>query len=262
MIAESTARMRLCPNCANSIQEDAASCPYCKADLSADFVPHWLKRDKSSPEPRRRLSAFTGSSIPPKFMWMAAMLVVTLIALFTGAFVQRTQQSSLSEAKLKELQAKDHVIKSQETQLARTREQLNENSKQLAEIKSKFEASQKEVSAMQERLRAATREADRVTVGRSPAARTTAGRAPATAGPLSTAAEARRTAEAGVYETTRATPVYEGPSSASRVVSQIGKGTRINVVNSAGGWLEVKSKRGNPPGYVRSDDARRIARAN
>jgi hypothetical protein len=36
----------------------------------------------------------------------------------------------------------------------------------------------------------------------------------------------------------------------------------INVVSSAGGWLEVRSKRGNPPGYVRSDDARLIDGAN
>jgi uncharacterized protein YgiM (DUF1202 family) len=71
-----------------------------------------------------------------------------------------------------------------------------------------------------------------------------------------------RTAEAGVYETTRPTSVYENPSSGSTVISQIDKGTRINVVGSRGDWLEVRSKRGNPPGYVRSDDARQIARAS
>ncbi len=68
--------------------------------------------------------------------------------------------------------------------------------------------------------------------------------------------------EPGVYETTRATAVYEGSSSVSRVVSPITRGTRINVVSSAGDWLEVQSKRGNPPGYARSDDARLIGRAN
>jgi hypothetical protein len=41
-----------------------------------------------------------------------------------------------------------------------------------------------------------------------------------------------------------------------------GKGTRINVVSAAGDWLEVRSKHGNPPGYVRSDEARPIARTN
>src|SRR5262249_37394994 len=68
----------------------------------------------------------------------------------------------------------------------------------------------------------------------------------------------RRTPEPGVYETTRETPVYENPSSTSRVISQISRGTRINVVSSSGNWLEVRSKHGNPPGYVRSDDARLI----
>jgi hypothetical protein len=40
------------------------------------------------------------------------------------------------------------------------------------------------------------------------------------------------------------------------VISKIESGTRINVVGSTGGWLEVRSRRGNPPGYVRADDAR------
>jgi len=71
-----------------------------------------------------------------------------------------------------------------------------------------------------------------------------------------------RSAEPGVYETTKATSVYETPSSTSRTISQIGRGTRINVVNAAGNWLEVRSKHGNPPRYLRADDARIIARAN
>ena len=87
-------------------------------------------------------------------------------------------------------------------------------------------------------------------------------RAPDTAASIPAAPAARRTAEPGVYETTQATSVYENPSSTARVISQIGRGTRINVVSSAGEWLEVRSNRGNPPGYVRSDDARLIGRVN
>ncbi len=33
MIGKSTTRMRLCPHCANSIEEDATNCSYCKTDL-------------------------------------------------------------------------------------------------------------------------------------------------------------------------------------------------------------------------------------
>ncbi|MGH7824235.1 MAG: SH3 domain-containing protein [Candidatus Binatia bacterium] len=153
------------------------------------------------------------------------------------------------------------MIQSQEAQLAQTRQQLNENSNQLAEMKTRLEKAQKELSLTQRRLGVATREVDRLKASPSPA-RGRATRAPDTAASLPAPAGARGTAEPGVYETTRATSVYENPSSASRVLSQISKGTRINVVRSAGDWLEVRSKHGKPPGYVRSDDARLIGRVN
>ena len=52
MIENSTAQMRLCPHCANSIAEDATDCRYCKTDFSSQFAPRWLKRDEPSSEPR------------------------------------------------------------------------------------------------------------------------------------------------------------------------------------------------------------------
>lgn len=262
MIEKSTTRTRLCPHCANSIEEDATNCSYCKADFSSQFIlPQWLKRDGPASEPRPGLNR-KRSSIPPKFIWMAAMFVVALIAFFAGGYIQRSQLLLSSQANLKQLQAKDQMIQSQEAELAKTRQQLKENSNQLAEIKTKLEESQKELSLTQRRLGVATREVDRLNASRSPAPSRTASRAPDTAASLPAPVAARRTAEPGVYETTRATSVYENPSSASRVISQISGGTRINVVSSTGDWLEVRSKRGNPPGYVRSDDARQIGRAN
>jgi uncharacterized membrane-anchored protein YhcB (DUF1043 family) len=260
LIAKSTTRARLCPYCANSIEEDATNCFYCKADLSSHFVPQWLKRDESPAEPGLG-SDNKRFSIPSKFIWMAAMLVMALIAFFAGGYIQRNQLLLSSQTSLKELQAKDQMIQSQQAQLSQTRQQLNENSNQLAEIKTKLEESQKELSVTRQRLGAATRERDRLSQSRSPAATRTPSRAPDAATSLPAPA-AGRTAESGVYETTQATAVYEGPSSASRVLSQISRGTRINVVRSAGDWLEVRSKRGNPPGYVRSNDARPAARAN
>ena len=260
MIEKSTARTRLCPYCANSIAEDATDCSYCKADLSSQFTPQWLKRDEPSAEPRMGSDDQQRFSIPSKFIWPAAMLVVALIAFFAGGYMQRSAVSLTSQAHLKELQSKDQMIQSQEAQLAQTRQQLNESSDQLAEMKTKLEESRKALSLTQQRLSIATRQADRANASRSPAARRTASRRPDTA--ASIPAPARRTAEPGVYETVRATSLYENASSASRVVAQISGGTRINVVSSAGGWLEVRSKRGNPPGYVRSDDARLIGGAN
>jgi uncharacterized membrane-anchored protein YhcB (DUF1043 family) len=259
MIEKSTMRTKLCPYCANSVLEDATSCGYCKADLSSESVPQWLKREKAGSEPRNGSDKHKKSSIPPKFIWMAAMLVVALATFFAGGYLQRSQLQLSTQAFSKQLQAKNQMIQSQETQLVQTRQQLNENSNQLAEMKTKLEESQKELLQTRQRVAAASRELDRLHASRSQSVTRTASRAPDTARPPAPVA---RTAEAGVYETTRPTSVHENPSSGSTVISQIDKGTRINVVSSTGDSLQVRSKRGNPPGYVRSDDARQIARAS
>lgn len=258
MIGKSTTRMRLCPHCANSIAEDATNCSYCKTDLLSQPAPQWLNRDGPSSEPRLGSDDHKRYSIPPEFIWTAAMLVTALIAFFAGVYIQRNQLLLSTQAHLKQLQAKNQMIQSQEAQLAQARQQLNENSNQLTQMKTKLEESQKELSAMQRRLGVATREIDRLNASRSVAVRRTASSAPNTAASFPAPMAARRTPEQGVYETTRETAVYENPSSASRVISRISRGTRINVVGSSGDWLEVRSKHGNPPGYVRSDDARLI----
>ena len=262
MIGNSTAQTRLCPYCANTIAEDVTDCPYCKADFSSQFAPGWLKRDEASLEPQIAPDNRKKTAIPEKFIWMGAMLVVALIAFFAGGYIQRSELALSSQANLKQLQAKEQMIQTQEAQLAQTRQQLNENSNQLAEMKTKLEASRKELSLTQQQVSVATRRADRPNASRPPVATRTASRAPDAAAPLPQPVAARRTAVSGVYETTRATSVYEDPSSTSRVISKIDSGTRINVVSSAGDWLEVRSKRGNPPGYVRSDDARQIGGAS
>ncbi len=265
MIGESTIRTRLCPQCANSIQEDATNCPYCKADLLLHFVPKWLKRDGPMSEPRfgvSRTSKNRKSSILSQYIWIAGMVAVALIAFFAGGYMKGSQLLSSSQTNLKELQAKTQMIQSQEAQLAKTRQELDQNSGQLVETKTKLEQSQKELSLTQQRLAVATRELDRLKATRSAATTRTRSRAPDAAVSFPTSAAARRTAEPGVYETTRATAVYEDPSSTSRVLSQINRGTRINVVSSAGDWLQVRSKRGNPPGYVRADDARLMGAVN
>jgi hypothetical protein len=97
------------------------------------------------------------------------------------------------------------------------------------------------------------------TVGSPPPMRENPGESAATEGtPPASAAPAavsRRTADAGVYETVRATTVFEEPSASSRNVASIPQGTRVNVVSSAGNWLEVHSKSGKPPGFIRRGDA-------
>jgi hypothetical protein len=262
MTGETTTRTRLCPYCANSIEEAAAKCSYCKADLLSGIAPKWLNRNETSSEPRINMISKKKLPIPAKFIWSVALLVVVLLAFFAGGYLQRSELSALSQANLKQLHAKDQIIQSQEAQLAQTRKQLDDNSNQLVEMKRKLEETQKTLAARQQQLAAASREVNRSTANRTVAVRRTASRGPETNASYPAPAAARRTVEPGVYEITQATSVYENPSSSARVISQIDRGTRINVVGTAGDWLEVRSNRGNPPGFVRSDDARLIGRAN
>ena len=69
------------------------------------------------------------------------------------------------------------------------------------------------------------------------------------------ASAARRAGVGGIYQTTRSTTVFESPSASSQVVANIPGGMRIDVVNAKGDWLEVHSRRGNPPGFIRREDA-------
>ncbi len=85
------------------------------------------------------------------------------------------------------------------------------------------------------------------------------GRAPKSQPPVSAS---RGGAPAGIYETRRATSVHEEPSASAKTVASIPQGTRVNVVSSSGDWLEVHSKRGNPPGFIRRDDAAFIEKSN
>jgi len=256
MNGESTARTRLCPSCANNIEAAATQCTYCKADFLMGSVPNWLDRKAPSSEPRLGLNSKTKFPIPAKFIGSVILLVVVLLAFFAGGYLQRSELSAGAEANLKRLQAKDEIIQSQQDQFAQVQKQLSENASRLAEMKTKLEENQKALSVTQQRLAFATSEANRVNAPRSVAVRRTALGGPDTIASYPASSAARRTAEPGVYETTQATSVYENPSSTARVISQITRGTRINVVSSTGDWLEVRSNRGNPPGFVRADDAR------
>jgi hypothetical protein len=69
-------------------------------------------------------------------------------------------------------------------------------------------------------------------------------------------------AAAGIYETRRTTSVHEEPSASAKTVASIPQGTRVTVVSSSGDWLEVHSKRGNPPGFIRRDDAAFVEKSN
>ena len=62
----------------------------------------------------------------------------------------------------------------------------------------------------------------------------------------------------GAFETVRPTQVFSGRSEDSAFIADIGKGTKVNVVDSKDGWLEIRSKHGRPPGFIRQEAAVRI----
>lgn len=62
----------------------------------------------------------------------------------------------------------------------------------------------------------------------------------------------------GTYEAIRSTGVYSERSENSALVAMIERGTKLNVVDSRDGWLEIRSKHGRPPGFVREEAAVKI----
>jgi hypothetical protein len=66
----------------------------------------------------------------------------------------------------------------------------------------------------------------------------------------------------GTFQTVRPTQVFSEPSEDSALVASIAKGVRLNVVDSREGWLEIRSKHGRPPGFIRRDEAVRVSANN
>jgi hypothetical protein len=62
----------------------------------------------------------------------------------------------------------------------------------------------------------------------------------------------------GAFQTVRLTQVFSGPSENSALIANIGQGVKLNVVDSRDGWLEIRSKHGRPPGFIRQEAAVRI----
>jgi uncharacterized coiled-coil protein SlyX len=266
LVAKVTSLTRLCPHCANSVPEDSANCPYCKADLTSSALPQWPTHERESEisklAPKR-------SSLPLK----SKIILVLGIAIFAlgiyliGGHQERSESQSVIHEKLNELQQKEQSIQEQEQkiqglekQLAEARQQLSQNDQELASLKTKLEESHKDLSVAQQRLTIANREVDRLASSRAQVASKAPSRPADPVSSSSPVAPARRVAEAGTYETVRSTAVYEGPSTSGRVLSQIGKGTRVDVLRSTGDWLEVRSKHGNPPGYIRWDDTKFVSK--
>jgi uncharacterized coiled-coil protein SlyX len=264
LVTANTSRARLCPHCANSIEENAAKCPYCKAEFgSAEERPQWPGRDEMAGQPPHSRGQ-TGSRAwtKPAMATLAASLIVVLgLGLFLIAgYRQRNDARQLEEAKSKQVQEREEKIRTLEGELKELRQELDKSKTQLTSLTAKLQENQKELSATQQRLTAATRETARIAAKRPPTPPVSSAHSAKT--PPSQTPPARRSAEPGLYEVIRATTVREEPSTTARRVTEIDKGTKITVVRAVGTWLEVRSKQGRPPGYVRLDDAILVSRTN
>jgi myosin heavy subunit len=62
----------------------------------------------------------------------------------------------------------------------------------------------------------------------------------------------------GTFKTIRPTELFSGPSEDSALIASIRPGMKINVIDSRGGWLEIRSRHGRPSGFVRQEAAVRI----
>jgi hypothetical protein len=62
----------------------------------------------------------------------------------------------------------------------------------------------------------------------------------------------------GAFQTVRPAPVFSEPSENSALIAKLERGIKLNVVDSRGGWLEIRSKHGRPPGFIRQEAAVRI----
>jgi len=67
---------------------------------------------------------------------------------------------------------------------------------------------------------------------------------------------------AGTYQITQASRVYAGPTESAQLIGEIEPGMKVNVVNNRDGWLEIHSKNGRPPGFIRREVAARVTGQN
>lgn len=106
-----------------------------------------------------------------------------------------------------------------------------------------------------------------VETSRSRAPRATAQSAPAIRENPAPAIIDNQTAKAeraalGTYRVIRTTRVYAAPNEISRSIGDIEPGINVTVVDAREGWLEIHSKHGRPPGFIRRDTAARVTGRN
>jgi membrane protein implicated in regulation of membrane protease activity len=158
--------------------------------------------------------------------WISVGVIVFALLTFLAVSVFWTPSGRDSFA----LQEQEDKIREMEDRVAKLQRELEESSKQIARFQDRSDEPRSERRSNERRVIPSRREETRV-------------------------ASQRPAQEMRFYETVRNTAVFEEPSASSRKVATIPNGSKVRVVGSTGDWLEVRSKQGRPPGFIRTDDA-------
>jgi hypothetical protein len=209
----------------------------------------------------------------PRWTYVVIFALLAIVVVLTArAFVRKKSGDIVSAPPVeqnakdsigKDSAAKDRQILDLKGEVAELRKETEANSSRVKELEARLDETRKALAASQQKLKVAQKQGERVA---SAPAKSVAGRVEAAPSPprdkanvkgtaASTPPTWRRPAEPGAYEIIQDTAVLEKPSSSAREVALIQKGMTVNVVGSEGDWLQVRSKHGKPPGYIRRDDA-------
>ena len=198
------------------------------------------------------------------FALLAIVVVLTarlLVRMKNGAIAPSAEQAAKNSTETNSAD-KDRQILDFKGEVAELRKETEANSSRVKELETRLDETKKALAASQQKLKVAQKQGERVA---SAPAKSVAGRVEAVPAPpkdgtvakttgSSPSPSRRRPAEPGKYEVIQDTAVLEKPSVSAREVALLQKGMTINVVGSQGDWLEVRSKPGNPLGYIRRDD--------
>ena len=189
----------------------------------------------------------------PQWVYVVIGILLVVVAVLATKTFTRTDGERLATAPIqsaRDLPDRDRPARALDGEVGQLRKELQENSNRVKQLETRLEETKRALNAAQEKLKTAQRPA----VAAAPPA-------PAREQPVAKSPEplprpySRRAAEPGQYEVIRTTTVFDRPSASARDVATITRGTRVTVVGSQDDWLEVRSKQGRPPGFIRRDDA-------
>lgn len=223
--------------------------------------------------------------IPRRWGYLLTVLLVVAGAILVWRSMEEVGPSSLSSPPVREpsparesipvQKEREKEVRGLERENAALRRELDERSAQIRELKAQLEQTRSGLASAEPKLAEARREKERLgalapqtsTKEVSRPREEPVFREAPPAGEIPVPKEGsppkepeaagiwRRPAEPGTYETVRTTSVFDQPSPSARKVATIRPGTKVTVVGSRGEWLEVRSKHGNPPGFIPREDA-------